>query len=126
MELWLHYRSILPIKWYQYRYEDLASNFDETTKSIFSFVGMGPPVDLDKFYVDARGKLINTPSYIDVTTPLYSRSTGRWNHYQELIAPHLPDLKPFIEEFGYWALSVSTTKLVGHTNISDTNVECSK
>lgn len=101
MDLWLHYRSVLPINWHQYRYEDLVEDFDKTTKKIFAFLDLDLPADLDKFHESARGKFIDTPSYQDVTTPIYNRSMARWKNYNKYMAPHLEQLALFIEEFGY-------------------------
>lgn len=77
MKLWLHYRSVLPINWYQYRYDNLVTNFHGTIEKIFAFLGMDPSGDLDKFHAAPRDRLINTPSCPDVTTTLYSLGTGR-------------------------------------------------
>ncbi|MCK5359069.1 MAG: sulfotransferase, partial [Gammaproteobacteria bacterium] len=101
MNLWLHYRTVLPIRWHQYRYEDLVENFEKTTQDIFTFLGIDPPDDLDKFYEAAQGKFIDTPSYQDVTTPIYNRSIARWKNYENHITPYLDQLAPFIKEFGY-------------------------
>ena len=101
MGLWLHYRSVLPMNWHQYRYEDLVENFDETTQNIFTFLDLDRPINLDKFHESARSKFIDTPSYQDVTTPIYKRSMARWKNYNKHMAPYQDQLAPFIEEFGY-------------------------
>jgi tetratricopeptide (TPR) repeat protein len=101
MDLWLHYRSVLPIHWHQYRYEDLVGDFDKTTQSIFNFLGLDAPANLDKFHESARRKFIDTPSYQDVTTPIYNRSMARWKNYNKQIEPYLNQLVPFTKEFGY-------------------------
>lgn len=101
MGLWLHYRSVLPIQWHQYRYEDLVEDFDKTTQKIFEFLDLDLPSDLDKYHETARKKFIDTPSYQDVTTPIYNRSMARWKNYEKHMTPYLDQLAPFIKEFGY-------------------------
>lgn len=101
MSLWLHYRSVLPIKWHQFRYEDLVDDFDNTTTNIFSFLELELPDDLSSFYKSARNKFIKTNSYQDVTTPIYNRSKARWKNYEKHFSPYLEDLKPFLIEFSY-------------------------
>lgn len=101
MGLWLHHRSTLPINWHQYRYEDLVEDFDTTTQKIFASLNLELPADLDKFHEYASKKFIDTPSYQDVTTPIYKRSISRWKNYEKHMTPYLDQLSPFIEEFGY-------------------------
>jgi len=105
MALWCHYRNVLPLEWYQYRYEDLVYDFDVTTRSLFEFLDLECPVDAGDFHLSAKNRLISTPSYQDVTTPVYHRSVGRWKNYEKYIAPNLVELEPFLESFGYAASS---------------------
>jgi hypothetical protein len=49
----------------------------------------------------ARGKAIATPSYHQVTQPIYSRSVGRWRNYRAASADVLPILEPWLKAFGY-------------------------
>ena len=101
MGLWLDYREALPIRWHQYRYEDLVDDFDSTARMMFHFLGLEYPEDASDFYLTARNKQITTPSYQDVTKPVYDRSKDRWKNYQKYLAPYMGQLAPFIKEFGY-------------------------
>jgi len=44
---------------------------------------------------------IKTPSYAQVSEPLYSRSIERWRNYRAQLEPVLPVLEPWVREFGY-------------------------
>ena len=44
---------------------------------------------------------IYTPSYNQVTQPLYTRARGRWERYREKMQPVLPVLLPWARRFGY-------------------------
>ena len=99
--LWLHYREVLPLKWHQYRYEDLVDDFDKTTQQLFDFLGLRYPKNIADFHVAAKKRLISTPSYQDVTTPVYHHSVGRWRDYEIYLRPHVKVLAPYLDEFGY-------------------------
>ena len=45
--------------------------------------------------------VINTPSYHQVTQPVYRSARFRWHRYREQMAPVMPVLAPWIERFGY-------------------------
>ncbi|MFX4221343.1 MAG: hypothetical protein ACMVO3_10390 [Thalassobaculum sp.] len=48
----------------------------------------------------ARG-LIRTPSFRQVSEPIYTRAKGRWERYRPQMEPYLDRLRPFITGFGY-------------------------
>jgi len=101
MDLWLHYRSVLAGSWMEYRYESLVENFDETVTSVLDFIGVGWHEDIAGYRQAAEQRAITTPSYRDVTAPVNTSAVARWRRYEQELAPILPVLQPFIEEFGY-------------------------
>ena len=46
-------------------------------------------------------KAVRTPTYDDVTKPLYTRAMGRWQNYQKHLEPGLEILQPYLAEFHY-------------------------
>ncbi len=102
MTLWHQYRAVLPLEVHTVRYESLIESFEETLTKVLDFLG----VDWDdgvRNYVETayrRGK-INTPSYNQVTQPLYTRARGRWERYREQMQPVLPTLLPWAKRFEY-------------------------
>ena len=54
-----------------------------------------------KFYEHAREKIVRSPTYKDVTQPVYHKSVGRWQHYARHFEPIFETLQPYVKEFGY-------------------------
>ena len=101
MSLWLQYRSRLTLKFYQYKYEDLVDNFSVVSHELFSFLGLDYPEGAERYYESAKTRVINTPSYQDVTRPLYRHGINRWKNYSSYLEPYMDTLSPYVEEFGY-------------------------
>jgi Flp pilus assembly protein TadD len=101
MDLWLHYRDVLDMRYLEYRYEDLVGDFDAVTRRLFDFIGEHWNASAAEFYRNAGGQHIRTPSYIDVTSPIYDRALRRWEHYEKHLQPVMPYLQRYIDRFGY-------------------------
>jgi hypothetical protein len=54
-----------------------------------------------EFDAHARKKMVISPTYADVTQPVYKRARGRWLNYQKYLEPHLATLEPLVKAFGY-------------------------
>lgn len=84
------------------RYEDLITNLEDEARSLLDFLGVGWDDAVLGHTRHARERaLINTPSYHQVTQPIYQHARYRWKRYQSAFAPILPTLQPFIQQFGY-------------------------
>ncbi len=94
-------KSELALNFIQIRYEDLIENLDVETHRLFDFLGTTPSEEVDKFYIHAQRKVINTASNAQVTKPLYQNSKYKWKNYQKQVEPYINQLKPFIELYGY-------------------------
>ena len=83
------------------RYEDLVAAPKDQLGALVDFLGL----DWDDAVLDYRqrggGATSDTPSYQQVSQPLYTRSIGRWRHYSRQLEPVLPVLQPWVEHFGY-------------------------
>ncbi|SHI48009.1 Sulfotransferase domain-containing protein [Rubritalea squalenifaciens DSM 18772] len=110
MRHWLYLREQLPQeRWLEIRYEDLLSDPEAKTQELTSFLGIEWTADL----LDSQkssGKAVSTPTYSDVSKPLYQRSRERWRHYERELSPHLHLLEPYLEAFGYGELHSQTTE----------------
>lgn len=105
MELWRHYRTVLPLTYLEVRYEDLVADLPGQAQRILSFLGL-PWDDAVLGYAEhAKTRSIATPSYHQVVQPIYRRSVDRWRNYAFAFAfaDVLPVLEPFIAAFGYAA-----------------------
>lgn len=102
MGLWQEYERTLPLSYHQVRYEDLVVNFENETRALLDYLGVGWD---DKVLQHAdhamRRRTISTPSYHQVTQPIYQHAKYRWKRYAKQFEPLMPTLQPFIDYFGY-------------------------
>jgi tetratricopeptide (TPR) repeat protein len=102
MELWSLYTQKLHMNMHVLKYEDLVQDFEGTCKSLIKFLGLEWDDNMRNYRKTALDrKRIRTPSYTQVTQPLYKEARGRWTNYRESMEPILPLLRPWIEVFGY-------------------------
>jgi hypothetical protein len=103
MRHWLLLRERLdPSRWMESRYEDLLADPETQTRRLAGFLNLDwRPEMLAHHQRRHEGRNVSTPTYDDVSQPLYSRSLGRWRRYEEWLAPHLHHLEPYLEAFGY-------------------------
>jgi len=102
MAAWQLYTESLPLQWQQIRYEDLISNFDAEAAKLLDFLGVGWDDGIRNHTEHAQSRgLIQTPSYHQVTQPIYQQAKYRWRRYQNEFAQCLSSLQPFIQYFEY-------------------------
>jgi tetratricopeptide (TPR) repeat protein len=98
---WLALAPLMPVPWLEVRYEDMVSDLEPVARKTLDFLG-APWVDgVLAFHETARKKIVRSPTYADVTQPVYQRARGRWRHYQKYLEPYLTRLEPFVKAFGY-------------------------
>lgn len=101
METWMKTRELTPSPWLEFKYEEVVSDLEQTARRILDFLGLDWDEKVLHFFEHAREKIVRSPTYRDVTQPVYSRSLGRWQHYAAQLEPALDRLKPFLTQFGY-------------------------
>ncbi len=101
MKTWLAMRGLTSNPWLEFRYEDVVADLEREARRILEFLGLSWDEKVLKFYEHARGKIVRSPTYKEVTQPVYQKSVGRWQHYARHFEPVLEKLEPFIKEFGY-------------------------
>ena len=102
MEHWLRCREVLPLKVHTMRYEDMIEDLEGELRPLLDFLGLDWDERLLNYQRTAQERgYIRTPSYSQVTEGLYRRSSGRWEHYREQMAPVLDVLAPWAIRFGY-------------------------
>jgi hypothetical protein len=102
MQLCLRCIETFPLKTHRIQYEALVSDFDTTARQLFEFLAVDWNDAVVDFHLHAGKKnIINTPSYEQVTQPIYSSASGRWLQYRQQLAPFLDQLGPYIEKLGY-------------------------
>lgn len=101
MSLWQNV-SVLPLNVHQQRYEDLVDDFEGQSRALLDFLRLEFDPAILRFEEHARRRgHINTPSYDQVSQPLYQDARYRWTRYRSQLDPVMPMLMPFIEDFGY-------------------------
>ncbi len=102
MGLWQDYARMLPLNYHRIRYEDLVTDFETVTRAMLDFLGVGwnDSVLRHTDHALKRGT-ISTPSYHQVTQPIYQHARFRWRRYSQQFEPLMPTLQPHIEYFGY-------------------------
>ena len=54
-----------------------------------------------RFHEHASSKIVRSPTFAEVTKPLYRGSVGCWKNYQKYFEPRLPKLEPLPRAFRY-------------------------
>jgi len=84
---------------HELNYEHLVAEPKAQLQELTSFLGLAWHEPMLEFRQNDAAS--DTPSYQQVSQPLYERSIGRWQHYSEQLEPHLPILQPWVERLGY-------------------------
>ena len=102
MRLWTSFETACGLHVHVLKYEDLVADLPGTVGPLMAYLDLDWHDGLADYRKTAlaRGR-INTPSYHQVTEPLYRRASGRWQNYRDQLAPILPLLEPWAERFGY-------------------------
>jgi hypothetical protein len=102
MQLWTIYRKVFSINCHFIKYEDTVLNFEKTTKDIYKYLNLVWSEDVKNFYKTGKNRLdISTPSYDQVTKPLYSKSVNRWKNYKKEFVGVKSLLDKWVNEFDY-------------------------
>ncbi|MEW6427391.1 MAG: sulfotransferase [Thermodesulfobacteriota bacterium] len=102
MGLWQRQEEILPLRLHRVRYEDLVADVAAEARRMLDFLGLPWNEEVLTFHQRAREKrVINTPSYHQVTQPVYQQARYRWQRYAGYFEPYMEQLRPFIEALGY-------------------------
>ena len=99
--IWLMVREWDGFAWLETRYEDMVADLGKEGRRVTEFLGLAWHEDQDRFYEKSGKKQLFSPTYQDVTQPVYKRSVARWHAYEKYLAPILPKLEPFCRTFGY-------------------------
>ncbi len=102
MDLWNVYAKDLRLDVHRIRYEDLVDDLEGQTRALCDFLGIEWIAGMQDFSTRARERgRISTPSYSQVSQPIYREARYRWERYRKHLEPFLPALRPYILQFGY-------------------------
>ncbi len=89
--------NILKIK-----YEDLIKSFDSETKRILNYLNLEWEIGIKEFHKTALNRSkINTPSYSQVSKPIYKHASYRWKNYSNYLDIYEKKLSKWIKEYNY-------------------------
>jgi hypothetical protein len=83
------------------RYEEMVADLETTSRRVLEFLEVPWDERVLRFDEHARTKLVRSPTYAEVTRPVFKSAVGRWTHYQKYLEPWLGKLAPFLKYFGY-------------------------
>lgn len=98
------WRTLLPKlrnAWMEIRYEDAVENLEAASRRVLSFLEVPWSEEVLRFHAHARSKPLRSPSYAEVTKPVFKTAVGRWRNYQKYLAPWVVKLDPFIKAYDY-------------------------
>jgi tetratricopeptide (TPR) repeat protein len=101
MNLWRTLSPLISEHYLEIRYEDMVDSLESVAHKTLKFLGVPWDNRVLGFAEHAKKKLVRSPTYADVTQPVYKRAVGRWRNYQKYLEPHLEKLEPFVKAFGY-------------------------
>jgi len=101
MEAWKAHGPLLKNPCLEVRYEDTVADLESVSRRVLDFLGVSWDASVLKFDEHARTRKVKSPTYADVTQPVYKRAQGRWRNYEKYLKPYLPKLEPFVKAFGY-------------------------
>jgi hypothetical protein len=85
-----HWHRVLPLRYLDIQYESLVADLAGESRRLIEFLGLAwEPACLD-FHRTER--TVRTASAWQVRQPLYSRSVGRWRHYERHLGLLLEEL----------------------------------
>ena len=95
-------RHAYGIEVHEVKYEDLIGDFVNTSSALLTFLGLRWEPQLENYRETAlnRGH-IHTPSYSQVTEPLYTDALYRWTKYEKYLTQHMVTLSSWISRYGY-------------------------
>jgi tetratricopeptide (TPR) repeat protein len=102
MEIWTRSQQVFNLQVHMLRYEDLVVDMPGEVADLLGFLGLEWEDAVHGYQSTAlqRG-VINTPSYSQVTQPLYQDASYRWKNYTRYLEPYFERVRPWISHFGY-------------------------
>src|ERR1051325_1173214 len=101
MGLWTAWKPCLGELAIEVRYEDMVDNLEASARRTLDFLGLVWEPKVLRFHEHASTKIVRSPTFAEVTQPLYRGSVGRWKNYKKYFEPHLAKLEPLARAFGY-------------------------
>ena len=96
-----YYVNELSIDYLKIKYENVVSNFEEEIKKLFNYLDLNYEKKISNFHKTAKSRgVISTPSYNQVSKPIYKTSINKWKKYEKYIKIK-KKLTKWINKFDY-------------------------
>jgi hypothetical protein len=86
-----HWSTVLGDAWLEMRYEDVVADLPGQARRLVAFCGL--PWDDTCLEFHRNAAPVATASSVQVRSPIYSTSIGRWKRYRPMIDPMLEELQ---------------------------------
>ena len=100
-DTWLALKPCLAGDALEVRYEDLVAGLEACARRALDFLGVPWDERVLRFNEHAQTRTICSPTYAEVTRPVFKTAVGRWRRYRKYFEPHLPLLAPTLKRLGY-------------------------
>jgi hypothetical protein len=101
-DAWTRAETLLPIDVHRIRYERMVADLEGEMRGLLEFLGLAwDDKVLDNRASASRRDHVRTASYSQITEPIYTRASGRWQRYRAHLEPVLPILAPWAERMDY-------------------------
>ena len=80
-----HWRQVLSLPMLEIDYEEMVSNQEGVTSRLLAFCGLEWDDACLRFH--ELDRQASTASYEQVRQPIYTKSVGRWKHYEQYLGP---------------------------------------
>ena len=101
MDVWLTVKEWEGVTWIETKYEDTVADLEKEGRRVTQFLGLQWHENQGRYFRDSLKDRIYSPTYYDVSQPVYARSVGRWQNYEKYLEPILPVLEPYCRMLGY-------------------------
>jgi tetratricopeptide (TPR) repeat protein len=101
MDVWRRSVELLEPAYVRVRYEDLVDDLEPVARSVIEFLDLEWDAAMLDHSAHAKTRNIKTPSYRQVSEPIYRDARYRWERYQTQMAEHIQNLAPYAEYFDY-------------------------
>ncbi len=102
MNFWLQCAEVMALNFHITKYEDLVADMESEARGLLEYLDVKWDNKVLDYRAHARKRgIINTPSYAQVTEPIYQRAAFRWTRYEQQLNPIIEDMHPLAETFGY-------------------------
>ena len=101
MNLWLAWRPWIGDQGTEVRYEEMVQDLEGESKRTLDFLGLPWDESLRNFNERAQTKVVRSPTFAEVSRPVYKTSVARWRNYEKYLEPHVSNLSRFLNAFGY-------------------------